>query len=317
MQDKNEANKNMRMCGKKFFITWSQCPAPKEVAFNHIKNTFTSNVDKLIVGQELHQDGNSHLHGAVWFKKRVDRHRAQRIFDITYNQQVYHPQWEPLKNDHGAKVYVCKDGNIIADPPYNEWNYFGQKKGKKTKIFDEVINKKRPLYEAIKEVDIGMISGYIRMKADLNEFRRDSEEDKLELPTFLPNPWGRVLFGKKNSKKRHYWIFSRSPNKGKTTMFAEPLEKTYRFYIKTGDYTYWNVKESDDGIILDDYNGAKVKYYELNQMCDGTYEYRVFQRGVIKLVKPLIIVLSNQSIKEIYPNMFDLLYARFNEIEIL
>ena len=51
-------------------------------------------------------------------------------------------------------------------------------------------------------------------------------------------------------------------------------------------------------------------------MCDGTYPFRIFMGGTIELRNPLIIILSNQSILDLYPNMNALLYARFNEIEL-
>lgn len=52
-------------------------------------------------------------------------------------------------------------------------------------------------------------------------------------------------------------------------------------------------------------------------MCDGQYDFRIFMKGYMRLkVKPIVIVLSNFSIEECYPNMKELLYARFNEIKL-
>lgn len=313
----NETNEKKRMCGKKFFFTFSQCPAPQKVLYDKVYSTFPDNIDRLIVGRETHQDGNYHLHGAVWLKKRIDRVWDPRILDFTYDGENYHPKLEVLKNDIGARLYVCKEGDVLANFNWLEWKSKREGKGKTAKIFDEVINKKRPLLEAIKEVDLGMIRSYTSLKNNLNEFLRDCEDNRIQLPTFLSNPWGKCLITRRKSKKRHYWIYSRLPNKGKTTMFAEPMEEAYRVVIKTGDFQYWRVQDNTECIILDDYNGAKLKYYELNQMCDGSFEYRIFQGGLKKLKKPLIIVLSNQCIKDLYPNMFELLYARFNEIELV
>lgn len=106
------------------------------------------------------------------------------------------------------------------------------------------------------------------------------------------------------------------PNMGKTTSFAKPLFETYRSCLQAGDFTYWNVFGRECIIILDEYNTAKLNYAALNSMADGTFGYRVFQGGVITLKDPLIIILSNQPICEMYPHMNALLYARFNEIEL-
>lgn len=141
-------------------------------------------------------------------------------------------------------------------------------------------------------------------------------DDRLSLPVFLPNPWGRVLPSRLQAKRRHYWIFSRSPNRGKTTKFAEPLCQNFKCYSKAGDFTYWNLGGDEEGIILDEYNNASLKYSILNSMCDGSFEYRIFMGGLIKLKKPLIIILSNQDLVDLYPFMNVLLLERFKVIEI-
>lgn len=316
MNDKALERKLKRMCGKKFFITWSQCPIDKQVCYDFVWKSFPLNIERLCIGQEKHQDGNSHLHGAVWFKTRVDFADGARKFDMLHEGRVYHPNWSAIKKDDKCQVYVCKDGDVLANFNWLEWKSKREGTGKKAKVFDEVINKKRALHEVIKEIDLGMIAGYSRLKKDLEEFNRDSKAKRMDLPGFLPNPWQKILPSNNNTKRRHYWIWSRDPNKGKTTKFAEPLEETYRVVIKSGDFSYWRVEEDTQCVIMDDYNGAGVKYYVLNQMCDGSYEYRVFMGGLIKLKKPLILVLGNKPISEIYPFMNNLLYERFNEIEI-
>lgn len=136
------------------------------------------------------------------------------------------------------------------------------------------------------------------------------------LPPWLPNPWGLLLPAYKKSKKRHYWIYSPLPNRGKTTQFAEPLAREYLCYIKAGTPLYWVIAGNEQAVILDDYNYAGLKWHELNQLCDGTYEYRIFMGGLLKLDHPLIIVLSNQSLSDIYPFMNITLYERFNEYKL-
>lgn len=96
-----------------------------------------------------------------------------------------------------------------------------------------------------------------------------------------------------------------------------PLAKTYNCVLKTDGEPYWNAKGTEELVLLDEYNTALFKYSQLNSICDGTYGYRVFQGGVLSLPNPLVIVCSNHSIVDLYPNMHDLLYARFNEIELV
>lgn len=141
-------------------------------------------------------------------------------------------------------------------------------------------------------------------------------EERSSLPGWLPNPWSKILPTKVARKRRHYWIFSRAPNKGKTTKFAVPLDEEFRCCLKAGDFTYWNLRGDEECVILDEFNTAALKFSTLNSMCDGLFEYRIFQGGLLRLKNPLIIVLSNQAIVDLYPFMNNLLYERFNEIEI-
>lgn len=144
-----------------------------------------------------------------------------------------------------------------------------------------------------------------------------TEDPRLSiLPPWLPNPWGLLLPSRVKAKRRHYWLYSRLPNLGKTTLFAEPLSREYRCYIKAGNFTYWSLAGNEQAVILDDYNVAGLKWNELNQLCDGTYEFRIFMGGLLRLDHPLIIILSNLSIVDIYPHMNQFLYERFKEIEL-
>lgn len=140
---------------------------------------------------------------------------------------------------------------------------------------------------------------------------------KADSPAFIPNDWG-LLMPYANIKQKHYWIFSSAPNRGKTT-FAKRLSDKYCCYIKSSDFTYWNIpRDPLSFLILDDYNYAGLKWHSLNQICDGTYEFRVFQGGVQSITTPfIVIVLSNLSIKDIYPYKSDTLYARFKEFELV
>lgn len=143
------------------------------------------------------------------------------------------------------------------------------------------------------------------------------KDTRASLPVWLPNPWGKLLNSSLQAKKRHFWIFSRQPNLGKTFYFAKPLVKNYKCVLINGDFTYWNVKASDECLVLDEYNSAKLKYDTLNSMCDGTFTYRRIYNSGLQLIDPLILVLSNQSISDLYPHMNFLLYERFIEIELV
>lgn len=62
----------------------------------------------------------------------------------------------------------------------------------------------------------------------LETYKRLKKEDKPDLPEFLPNPFDLMLLSDIPAKKRHYWVWSRQPNMGKTTKFLEPLTEQFR-----------------------------------------------------------------------------------------
>lgn len=144
-----------------------------------------------------------------------------------------------------------------------------------------------------------------------------AKDNRASLPMFLGNPWSLILPSKIVWKRRHYGIYSRQPNVGKTTKFAKPLSEGFRARLLVGDTTYLGVESGDECLIFDEYNSQIFKYPTLNAMCDGTYTYRRFYRKPIVLKDPLIIILSNQSIRDLYPIRYDLIEARFIEHEIV
>lgn len=144
-----------------------------------------------------------------------------------------------------------------------------------------------------------------------------SEDPRIPiLPPWLPNPWGLVLPTFRTSKKRHYWLWSEKPNLGKTYHFALPLQKSYRSYIKSGDFTYWDVSADIQLIIIDDYNYAGLPYHKMNLLCDGTYEFRIIHQGLLKLDRYMVVVLSNQCLRDVYPFKYELLEERFHTIKL-
>lgn len=150
-----------------------------------------------------------------------------------------------------------------------------------------------------------------------DEIRKFTEiDERADLPDQLDTPWNFVLDTKLKDKQRHYWIFSREPNKGKTFHFAKPISKKYKVYLHVGKFDYWSCKRTDQAVILDEYNTAGLSWNTLNSICDGTYQFREIYGKPFTLDDPLVIVLSNQSINDLYPNMNSFIHARFYEYEL-
>lgn len=121
-----------------------------------------------------------------------------------------------------------------------------------------------------------------------------------------------------NVKKRHIWLWSRKSNYGKSG-FAQYVLKNFKALMKCGKqsiFDYWNeVKDNHEILILDEYNKVKMDYDELNLMCDGSSQLRIFGTNRPSPFK-YIFVMCNKPIDELYINMYDQVRARFKEYDL-
>jgi hypothetical protein len=59
---------------------------------------------------------------------------------------------------------------------------------------------------------------------------------------------------------------------------------------------FQEVFQGQQVVVIDEYQEPKLKYSELNRMCDGTFQYCRKGASAVMLDKPLIIVMSNKCI---------------------
>lgn len=130
----------------------------------------------------------------------------------------------------------------------------------------------------------------------------------------IPNTWG-IRMPLIEGKCKHYWIWSRVPNTGKTT-FMEALRAQFRCsdYIK--DSVFQDVDPSSQFVLIDEYNRGCIQIDTLNAMCDGTHPYQVKFCSPTR-AKAIIIICSNALPSKFYSE-FELLLlkARFNVIQV-
>lgn len=69
-----------RFAAKSVFLTYSQCNASREELLSFLKTIRNTDPTYIIVAQELHDDGNPHLHAVVHWDTRFES-RNERIFD--------------------------------------------------------------------------------------------------------------------------------------------------------------------------------------------------------------------------------------------
>lgn len=300
---------SFQLNSSKLFLTYPECPIPKEDAYGILQYLFHDWQD-WIIAEELHQNGNKHLHVYVSFPTAY-RTRNPNFADLEYEAKVFHGNYQGCRSTKAVIKYCTKEENYISNMDVAA---ILNSKSNRNLIAAKIVKERQPLDDLIQEFP-HLIFGYKKLKSDIHEYELDRDSLRGNLPGWLPNPWGKVLPIRLQAKRRHYWIYSDEPNKGKTT-WAKMLESLYCCCLQCGDFSYWRISGRERLVILDEYNTAKLRYSDLNAMCDGTFGYRVFQGGVQRLKDPILLVLSNQPISNLYPFMNALLYARFKEIKL-
>lgn len=288
----------------RLFLTYPQCSITKEDAYIQLFDKF--NPEEIIVAHELHANGDPHLHCYLKLFKPY-RTTNSKFADLG----TYHGNYQGCRSAKNVIKYCTKAEDYHAN---FDVAALLDKKSTRRSDMESIATGKRSLSDLIHESP-QYLMGYTKLKIDLNNFLQDTKAPKPPLPYFLPNPWGYVITTCTNRKLCHLWIHG-PPNAGKSFLFARPLLEQFDGHLKTGKEPYWNLSGTERFIILDEYNHATYRWNELNAMADGTFDYRRFHNGVVRLNRPIIIVLSNLSLSTIYPYMHETLFARFKEYDL-
>ena len=76
---------------------------------------------------------------------------------------------------------------------------------------------------------------------------------------------------------------------------------------------YQNIHKDSQFILIDEFTTADVKATVINQMCDGTYLYPSKGGAAVKC-KATILACGNKDPRQLYPNAWPYIEARFNII---
>lgn len=276
------------------------------------------------------EENEEHTHIGFQSKEKMSKNEV-----IEYLKDHMEIECEPQVDVHrsfdtiiGYHYGMGDKEKCEPEPTWIEEN-FSYKEWVKNKICHKSNNTKSVKVEnkILIETDIRELvdDGLVKLKDMLNihrnkEFYRRLQEDiRKPLPYFLPNTWGKVLPLQIGRKRRHYWIWSRQTDKGKTTNM-EHWAKDYRVQVDPNIKGWWDpIHKSTEAIIFDGYQGSSVlQYNEIEKLCDGHFKMDLkYGEPQVLDRKIFIIILCNKPIVETYPNKKEIILARFNEIELL
>jgi len=101
---------NFQFDGVHAFLTFPQCDVDKDVAMANLLADKRFVVHYAAIAEELHQDGEKHLHCFIRFDKRLHL-RGSRCFDTIAGEQ-YHANVQSARSPNRCLDYVKKHGNV-------------------------------------------------------------------------------------------------------------------------------------------------------------------------------------------------------------
>lgn len=269
---------------KSLFITYSQCPAPRQVLLDHLKERCGSDASnqlmKWVIGQESHEDGNKHLHACIFYTHELRFRRADYL-DLTFEGNKYHPniKGKRIQRKEQATKYCMKEDPEPLEGPH-PWvkDENDARKGHHKIVTQLLIRKEKPMTirELIEDEQMTLIEAP-KWEAGLALYNRLSAENKADLGSYWPlnTRWtfiDPVIVQPISCKRRHLWIWSAQPNAGKT-WFVKHMRDNHRCAIYNKRETFQNFPVNTQVIIIDEYSFPTLRATEINEMCDGTVQY--------------------------------------------
>lgn len=100
-----------RLQARHVFLTYSQANNidSKESLLDHLVHLGPRPVERLVVGEEEHEDGGKHYHVYIKYKEKIS------ITDNTYYDYCWvHPNIQPARRPREVESYVKKDGDFLT-----------------------------------------------------------------------------------------------------------------------------------------------------------------------------------------------------------
>lgn len=297
-----------------WFLTYPQCPLELQDAAQRILDLpgFPELKEWLIV-RELHQDGNPHIHAYLNYSRKVAW--SDTRWNLHTLGKVYHGSYEKVKGAGWASNYLMKGKKeeekgtswVSNFDPFSH----ARKKGKNNVDLLESC--------PIEAMRMGKVAALNYQKLVLNQqLWKLHTAPKLPAPEgFIPNRLGLNMPYVLDDKQAHYWLWSTSPNTGKTT-FLQELSKFHECIFYNYREPYQKVQEHTQFVLFDEYTRERVTVEDLNAMCDGFYQWPVkFGQPVKTTQKAVIIVTGNCHPSDIYSDSkMPYIEARFHIIEL-
>jgi len=304
MLQENPGSRKFRVDSKGWFLTYPKCALTKEEVLSALKDK-RKGLKSVLVSRELHEDGEPHLHCYLYYEKEFSC-KNERFFDIS----GFHPNVQSAKSVRAVQAYIKKDGDFIQ-----EGMDYAQEVSAIT-AHKAILGKRlidgESLVDLTKEYP-ELVFKFKDIQMNVQAFFQAQVPILPRCQGFIPNSFGQILTVSE-CKQRHYWFWSETPNKGKTT-FLRSIQGQFPSLWYSWTEKYQAPAAHSQFVLLDEYSIGHLTVTQLNMMCDGTYQYPVKGSNPFVLQKAVVLVCGNRCPLEIYDSKHhELLKARFNII---
>lgn len=292
--------KSFRIDASHWFLTYPMCPTHPDDALALFQSK-GKDIEQYCIAQEKHEDGSPHLHCYLLLKKRFNC-RDEHFWDLG----LYHGNYQAVKSPEKVLAYCKKDGNYIST--FDVQAKTAAIKGKISYVCAQLLQG-ASLPQLVQDFPSALLQ-YDKLKRNLQLYKADQVPLLPRCSTFIPNTFGLVL-PVLTTKQRHYWFWSASPNKGKTT-FLLSLQDQFPCLWYNKEELYQLHTPNAQFVLLDEYTCKPLPVNILNSMCDSTYQYPVKGSHSFQILSSIVIVCGNRSPFDLYQESFhELLKARF------
>lgn len=302
-----EQKSKFRLQAKGWFLTYPRCNFTKEDILTFLKAK-REGLKQILVARELHADGSPHIHAYLYYESKFNC-TNERFFDLG----SCHPNIQVAKSLKAVQAYVKKDGDYIQEG----MDY----KSELESIRDHRAVLGKRFLDGENPVDIisenpALFFDLPKITQALNIWKGLKTPPLPRCTDIIPNTWGLHL-NVSSSKDRHYWFWSESPNKGKTT-FLQSIQSKFPSLWYSWTEKYQSPSPSAQFVLLDEYSIAHLTVMTLNQICDGTYQYPVKGCAPFALPNSIVLVCGNKDPLEVYTDAKNhaLIKARFTIIDL-
>lgn len=244
------------------FLTYSQCPVERERLLEHLNTV--DEVQQYLIAQELHKDGNKHLHCYVKFKEGLPCSKFTPTLDV----DGYHGNYQAARSAKAVIGYCSKDLKYITNLSDA---YVENPKAKRAKLAHTIQT------TSIKEL------------VATGEIPYQQARNALFVQSILIEPY-------EHDTVRGIWIYG-PPHTGKShdarNNYPGPI------FIKSQN-KWWDGYASEPTVLLDDFDCGKPLGHYLKIWSDKWACQGEIKGGTVQLRHQHFIVTSNYSIEEMF-----------------